>query len=943
SYLLRRYAPALGMNGSMLDYFDAPPVLVFVDAEAFAPSFAAVEKDLLLLAKRPDDGFPLLDLFEYLNIPDYYEARGLSAVYAWGLSLPPSHEGTRENAGGGSDTRQGAHEGACEDTLGGDQETARDEAGGMPNRFRFLHAQNGDPHIRFRTESHPSVVGKRNELSKTIRRLRGKGLNIYIYSESAAQRERLADILDEEEALVHLPVGWMTAGFVWEEIAIAILTDHEIFHRILPRPKRTVKRSRYKGLKQEHLQLGDFVVHLDYGIGRFTGLEKVKVDGKEAECLTLRYLGGDRIFVPLEQMHLVEKYVGKDGAAPSLDRLGSSKWQRTKERTKKALEETARELLKIYAEREVVKGRAFHSDTQWQMELEAAFPFEETPHQLEATAEVKRDMEAPQPMDRLICGDVGYGKTEVAVRAAFKAASDGMQVAVLVPTTILAMQHMKTFQERMGAFPVTIDMLSRFKSTSQQKDTIKRLSEGTVDVVIGTHRLLSKDIEFKRLGLVIVDEEHRFGVRSKEKLKRMKKSVDVLSLTATPIPRTLYMALSGIRQISTIDTPPRNRHPVKTEVIPFDEDVIAQAIREEVSRGGQVFFVHNRVSSIYSMQAFLEKLIPNARFGVAHGQMKEQELERVILAFLDKQFDVLISTMIIESGLDFANVDTILINRADRFGLAQLYQLRGRVGRRERQARAYLLFPRYLTLSETARKRLQAMEEFEELGSGYRLAMRDLEIRGAGNVLGLQQHGHLVAVGFDLYCKMLKNAVAKIRGEAETITTQCKIEVRMRSFLPDGFVEDPDERMILYRRLAGCQTLDELAGIEAEIGDRFGALPLEANNLIEVTRVKLLGTALGIERIRIAGGNVGIDFAPGRALTPQRCANLVETFGDGVLFKSGRIFSISLEAGKFYRMADGSSENGPDVSREAMGFAAAKKLLKFAYSSDKKGSSHSQT
>jgi transcription-repair coupling factor (superfamily II helicase) len=916
SYLLRRYAPALGMNGTVLDYFDTPPLLLFVDAETLASSFAAVEKEIALLAKKPDDGFPLLDLFEYLHRPDYFERYDSPTVFARGM---PAHD---------------------DDTPTHDSNPHDDE---KRNRFQFMKVHPGEKQVRFRTESHPSVVGKRNVLSTTIRRLRGKGLNIYIYSESAAQRERLADMLDEDEALVHLPVGWISGGFVWEEIATAILTDHEIYHRILPRPKRTIKRRRYKGLKQEHLQLGDFVVHLDYGIGRFMGLEKVEVTGKETECLILRYLGGDRIYVPLEQMHLVEKYVGKDGTVPSIDRLGSLKWQRTKERTKKALEETARELLNIYAKREVVEGRAFDSDSQWQLELEAAFPFEETPHQLEATAEVKNDMETPQPMDRLICGDVGYGKTEVAIRAAFKAVNDGMQAAVLVPTTILAMQHLKTFQERMGAFPVRVEMLSRFKTPAEQKKTIRLLADGVVDVVIGTHRLLSKDIDFKRLGLVIVDEEHRFGVRSKEKLKRMKQSVDVLSLTATPIPRTLYMALSGIRKISVIDTPPRNRHPVKTEVIPFDEDVIAEAIMDEVGRGGQVFFVHNRVASIYSMQAFLEKLLPGVRFGVAHGQMRERELEKVILSFLEKKFDVLLSTMIIESGLDFANVDTIIINRADRFGLAQLYQLRGRVGRRERQARAYLLFPRYLSLTETARKRLQAMEEFEELGSGYRLAMRDLEIRGAGNVLGVEQHGRMVAVGFDLYCKMLKEAVGKIKGEAEQPAAQCKIEVTLNSFLPDWYVEDQDERMSLYKRLGGCRDLDELTSIQAEMIDRFGELPPEALNLIEVTQVKLMGMALGVERIHTSGLGAHIEFLQGRSLAPGQCAGLAETFGEGLLFKSGRVFSLSIEAETIHRVASEKDGYDAGITRDALGFAVVKKLLIFAYSSDKKGNSHSPT
>ncbi|NIM19315.1 MAG: transcription-repair coupling factor [Candidatus Latescibacteria bacterium] len=891
SHLLQKYAPALGMNGALLDFFEKPPVLVFLDIEALNPSLEAIEKEMEFLSKRPGDGFPPLKLNEYLHPPDYYEAGSPCSVYSWELPV--------------------------EGDIAGDAD-----------KPAFTQIRHGEAVVHFSTNSHPSIIGKADALSKAIRGLSSKGLSTYIYSESAAQRERLADMLDEDEALVHLPVGWITSGFLWDEAAMAVLTDHEIFNRILPRPRKPLKRRRFKGLQYEQLRLGDFVVHVDYGIGRFMGLEKVQVEGRETECLVLRYLGADRIFVPLDQMHLVEKYVGKEGIVPAIDRLGSTRWQRTKERTKRALEDVARELLNIYAAREIVEGHTFSADTQWQKELEAAFPFEETPHQLEATIDVKREMETVTPMDRLICGDVGYGKTEVAIRAAFKAVNDGKQVAVLVPTTILAMQHFKTFRERMEAFPVRVEMLSRFKSPTEQKKIVAHLAQGVVDVVIGTHRLLSKDVAFKDLGLVVVDEEHRFGVRSKEKLKQIKRSVDVLSLTATPIPRTLYMALSGLRQISVIDTPPRNRHPVKTEVVSFDEETIARAIMDEIGRGGQVFFVHNRVASIHPMQAFLEKLVPGVRFGVAHGQMKERELEGVILSFLERKFDVLVSTMIIESGLDFENVDTIIINRADKFGLAQLYQLRGRVGRRERQAYAYLLLPRYFSLSENARKRLRAMEEFEELGSGYRLAMRDLEIRGAGNVLGLEQHGHLVAVGFDLYCKMLKEAVEKLQGKTETTPPQCRIEATIRSFLPDWYVEDQDERMALYRRLAGCGTLDELDAIQAEIKDRFGDFPREALNLLDLTRAKLHATEIGIERIRLGSGEVVLDFLKNRHLSAQQCSQLAETFQGRVLFKSGKAFSVTIYGGM--------EDDDPALESEHA-LAAVKKLLKLAYDFDKKG------
>ncbi len=692
-----------------------------------------------------------------------------------------------------------------------------------------------------------------------------------------------------------------------------------------------------QGFRHEHLQLGDFVVHVHYGIGRFTGLEKIggngDANGQETECLVLRYHGGDLIYVPLDQMHLVEKYVGKEGVVPRIDKLGSNRWVKTREKAKKAIEDVARELLEIYATREVAQGYAFGRDTQWQRDLEAAFPFEETPHQLRATEEIKVDMEKDRPMDRLVCGDVGYGKTEVAIRAAFKAVAEGKQVAVLVPTTLLAFQHFKTFRERIVNYPLEIRMLSRFVTKSEQNRTVEGLKNGSVDVVIGTHRLLSKDIEFKDLGILIIDEEHRFGVKHKEKLKRLMKAVDVLSLTATPIPRTLYMSLSGLREISVIDTPPRNRHPVKTEVVPFDEEVIRRAITEEVSRDGQVFFVHNRVKSIQSVQSFLERMLPGIRFCVAHGQMSENQLEEIMLEFMDHKYDVLISTMIIESGLDIPNVNTIIINRADRFGLAQLYQLRGRVGRRELQAYAYFLIPRQFALTESAAKRLQAMEEFEELGSGYRLAMRDLEIRGAGNVLGLQQHGHVAAIGFELYCKMLKSAVEKLRGEEDIPVLDCKVESPYNYYIPEDYVEDADERMMIYKRMAGIASTEKLEELSEELTDRFGDMPPPGRELFDLANVKLMAGLQGIALVKFrldrsaaekaqnaarleralsgvgrvaqnasaalgAGGadrgTAEFEFAPDRAFDSQQCLKLVETFGDQLLFKAGKPFGLRL-------------------------------------------------
>jgi transcription-repair coupling factor (superfamily II helicase) len=839
------------MTGTLLDFFSSPPIVAFWNEPALAKE-----------SKRLEAGTENLLPF------DYHRAHNARSIHVWPLSS--------------------------------EAEVAQ---------------PTGEDAVVFHAAEHPALMGKIDSLVKLIRKLRAQGSDVFILSDGERQRERLADMLEEDEHMVHLPVGWITSGFLWEEAAIAILTDHEIFHRMLPRPSGRRKVRRAQRSHPDDLHAGDFVVHVDYGIGRFVGLQKISVGDGETECLSLRYQGNDRIFVPLDQMPLVEKYVGKEGVVPALDRLGSVKWQRTKARTKKALEEVAKDMMRGYAEREVAERPPFGSDTPWQRELEAAFPFEETPHQLRAAEEIKHDMESARPMDRLICGDVGFGKTEVAIRAAFKAVSHGKQVAVLVPTTILALQHFKTFSERLSPFPVRVAMLSRFKSAAEQRAIVESIRAGTVDVVIGTHRLLSKDVVFRDIGLLVVDEEHRFGVRSKEKVKRIRKSVDVLAMTATPIPRTLYLALSGLRPISVIETPPRNRHPIRTEVTPFDEDTIARAISYELARGGQVFFLHNRVASIKSMQAFLEKLMPQARFGVAHGQLAESDLEKTIIAFLNGEYDVLLSTTIIESGLDFPNVNTIIINRADRFGLADLYQLRGRVGRRERQAFAYLLVPRNFSITETAARRLRAMEDFAELGSGYRLAMRDLEIRGAGNILGTQQHGQLVAVGFDLYCKMLKEAVEDLMGTQKPERPMCRIETRLQGFLPERYVDDPDERMTIYRRLARMTELREVDELDGELVDRFGPVPPEAVNLNELTRIKLSATALGIAVIQLKADQTVLEFLPGETFRPELCAQLGETFPGRVLFKSADTFGLTL-----YRRA---GEGALDDARKLLSVAWA--------------------
>ncbi|MGD8398568.1 MAG: transcription-repair coupling factor, partial [Anaerolineae bacterium] len=626
------------------------------------------------------------------------------------------------------------------------------------------------------------------------------------------------------------------------------------------------------------VQPGSYVVHIEHGIGVFQGLTKMGLDDSEREYLLVEYAAGDKLYVPVYQADRLSRYVGVSDHEPRINRLGTAEWGRVKERTERAVEEIADDLLALYASREVVEGHAFGPDTLWQAELEASFPYIETDAQVEALEEIKADMEQPRPMDRLVCGDVGYGKTEVALRAAFKAVMGGKQVAVLVPTTVLAQQHFQTFRERLSSFPVSVEMLSRFLTRGKQHDVVERLAAGGVDIVIGTHRLLSDDVAFKDLGLLVIDEEQRFGVAHKEKLKQMRQEVDVLTLTATPIPRTLHMSLTGARDMSTIDTPPEERLPVRTHVGEYDETLIRQAILREIDRGGQVYFVHNRVMGIYQMAQRVRKLVPEAVVAVAHGQMAERELEQAMLEFAAGHVDVLVCTSIIESGLDIPNANTLIINRADRFGLAQLYQLRGRVGRGARRAYAYLLHPPLATLTATARQRLETIGEATELGAGFRIAMRDLEIRGAGELLGTRQHGHIAAVGFDLYTRLLARAVqiaqaqrqmAGAGGEGGDEAAQAaayvlpleqavQINLPIAAYLPAGYVRDETLRLQLYRRLAGLTTEEEIDDMEAELADRFGSLPEEAVNLFFQLRLKLQAIDAGAKAIVVDEGQVAI-------------------------------------------------------------------------------------
>ncbi|MEA3493290.1 MAG: transcription-repair coupling factor [Candidatus Margulisiibacteriota bacterium] len=657
--------------------------------------------------------------------------------------------------------------------------------------------------------------------------------------------------------------GSLRGGFILNETQI--LSDREIFgEEIVFRRKKSAV---IEGVADEllaDLTVGDYVVHENYGIGIYCGMETLDLEGVEQEYLLIEFAAGDKVYVPPSMAGLIEKYSSGRDFRPKLNRLGTKNWIRTKGRIKKELKDMTQDLLKLYAARKKLPGHAYPKDDLWQKELEGTFPFEETIDQSKAIAATKRDMEAPYPMDRLICGDVGYGKTEVAIRAAAKAVSAGKQVAVLVPTTILADQHYNNFKERFKTSPFMINMLSRFRSKKEQAEIVKVLGRGGVDIVIGTHRLLSKDIKFKDLGLLILDEEQRFGVAHKEKLKKIKLNVDVLTLSATPIPRTLYLSLSGSRDMSTINTPPVDRSPIRTYVLPWSGHVIREAILREIDRGGQIYFVHNIVETIDAVASKIKKLVPEAKIGIGHGQMSEKELEKTMVNFLERRFNVLVCTSIIESGLDITNVNTILIDNAERFGLSQLYQIRGRVGRSAARAYAYLFYHPEKIMSGQALERLKAIQEFTALGSGYKLAMRDLEIRGAGNLLGSQQSGHVMEVGFDLYCELLEEAVREVKGIKTVSAREVIIDLKVEAYIPEDYVTDDRQRIALYRRMNHLSTKEELSEMKKELRDRFGTLPGTLNRLFDILNLRVVAIKAGIVGIKEEGGKLLIDNLAGK-------------------------------------------------------------------------------
>ncbi len=736
------------------------------------------------------------------------------------------------------------------------------ETGTEKNYFKITSRLN------FNTLPQPVFHKNFDLISDHLKKKIEEGYQVYILSDSTKQTDRIAMIFEDRgDNIPFIPVkNTLHEGFIDEDLKILCYTDHQIFDRFHKYQLKTDQARHGKvimTLKElNQLKIGDYVVHVDHGIGTFGGLVRMENNGKMQEMVKLIYKDNDILFVSIHSLHRISKYKGKEGETPRINKLGSGAWERLKEKTKSKVKDIARELIQLYAQRKAEQGFQFSLDSYLQQELEASFIYEDTPDQTKATADVKKDMETPIPMDRLICGDVGFGKTEIAIRAAFKAVADNKQVAVLVPTTVLALQHYNTFKERLKDFPCNVEYLTRARSAKETKDILERLSEGKIDIIIGTHKLVGKSVKFKDLGLLIIDEEQKFGVAVKEKLKQMKVNVDTLTMTATPIPRTLQFSLMGARDLSIINTPPPNRYPVQTEIHQFDEEVIREAIQLEMNRNGQVFFVHNRIQNIYSVKSLIQRLVPGCRVAVAHGQMPSDQLEEIIVDFINYDYDVLVTTTIIESGIDIPNVNTIIINNAHNFGLSDLHQLRGRVGRSNRKAFCYLIAPPFHLLTPEARHRLEAIETFTDLGSGFNIAMQDLDIRGAGNMLGAEQSGFIAELGYDTYQKILNEAVQELKNEEfadlykeekeytpTTFVTDCQIDTDLELLFPAEYVENISERISLYRELDNIENENELLKFEKELEDRFGKIPLQGKNLIQLVRLRWIAMYFGVEKL----------------------------------------------------------------------------------------------
>ena len=706
------------------------------------------------------------------------------------------------------------------------------------------------------------------------------------------------DSIDKIEAgEVVITFGNLLRGFDYPELELSIISDKDIFGET--RRKRSGKAVRKKGVAKitsfAELKPGDYVVHANHGIGVYKGIKQMAAGGTTRDYLDIVYDKGDKLYVPVDQLDLVQKYIGSEGNSPKINKLGGAEWQKAKAKARKSINEIAQDLVKLYAARATLKGHSFGKDTEWQRQFEDEFPYEETPDQLASLEEIKSDMESDKPMDRLLCGDVGYGKTEVAIRAAFKAVMDGKQVAFLVPTTILADQHYNNFIKRFSDFPIKIDMISRFRTPKQQKATLQALKEGNVDILIGTHGLVSKDIVFKDLGLLIVDEEQRFGVAQKEKIKGMKKNVDVLTLSATPIPRTLHMSLTGVRDISVIETPPEDRYPIQTYVVEQNDQLIRDAILREIGRGGQVYFVYNRVESIDSMANYIRDLVPECKVGIMHGQMTEKELETEMIAFMNKEYDVLVCTTIIETGIDISNVNTMIVHNADKMGLSQLYQLRGRVGRANRIAYAYFIYTKDKILTEVAEKRLKALKDFTELGSGFKIAMRDLEIRGAGNMMGSSQHGHMASIGYDLYCRMLEDTIKLIKGEIENEPIETSVDIKVDAFIPSSYITDEIQKIEVYKKIAAIENINDFMEIKSELEDRYSSIPDSVYNLMDIAYIKSICKGLYIEDIKETAKELRFKFVKGYKGFEDIYSVLLNQYKDDVILYFGETPSFAIK------------------------------------------------
>jgi transcription-repair coupling factor (superfamily II helicase) len=746
--------------------------------------------------------------------------------------------------------------------------------------FPLLTESDGDHALRLPCDPPRSFFGNVNFFKEELGNVHEAGFRVVVFADSEAQTGRIRHLLADYD--VDVITGSISGGFSLPDQKLMVVEENEIFGRRKRAPK-SVKQVHSKAIDTfVELSPGDYVVHVNYGIGRFNGIKRISAAGNERDYIHLEYAGEEFIYIPIEQVNLIQRYIGSSGEAPRLDKIGGKSWESRKSRVRKNVEDLAERLVKLYSRRRRARGFAFPEDTEWQVQFEATFPYEETEDQLRCIDDVKADMERPQPMDRLICGDVGYGKTEIAMRAAFKAVTAGKQVAILAPTTILAEQHYESFAERMSDFPVKIGMLSRFVARKEQKRVITELAGGEMDVVIGTHRILSKDVMFKELGLLVIDEEQRFGVKAKERLKELKTSIDSLTMTATPIPRTLHMSLLKIRDMSIIKTPPHNRLPIQTVIQEFNDEIVARAIRNEIERGGQVYFLHNRVETLNNVVSFLQELVPEVMIDKAHGQMSSHELEDIMHRFIHGAFQVLVSTTIIENGIDIPNVNTIIIDRADMYGISQLYQLRGRVGRSGTLAYAYLLYPDQRILSEIAMKRLQIISDYTELGSGFKIALKDLEVRGAGNLLGREQSGDILSVGFDMYLRLLDEAIRRLDEEGEQQEEEVYLELEYSGFIPDGYVSEPVEKMEVYKRIAGITTEEELESVAGELQDRFGPLPDEVHSLLSLAEIRVLCRKLHIASLKERKGKLEVEFGKVAKISADRVVTLIQSSGGKV-------------------------------------------------------------